>query len=63
MATLDGLKLKLGEEGWMLFRISGTEPLLRVYAEAISESVLDEIMTAGIKWVNESGYGITIRGV
>ncbi|NMB24280.1 MAG: phosphoglucomutase/phosphomannomutase family protein [Firmicutes bacterium] len=63
VATLDGLKLKLGEEGWMLFRISGTEPLLRVYAEAISELVLDEIMTAGIKWVNESGYGSTIRGV
>lgn len=62
VATLDGLKVKLGEEGWVLFRISGTEPLLRIYAEAISRAVLDEIMTAGLEWVNLSGYSGTIRG-
>ncbi|MCX7750420.1 MAG: phosphoglucomutase/phosphomannomutase family protein [Candidatus Bipolaricaulota bacterium] len=30
--TLDGLKLRL-ERGWILFRASGTEPILRLYCE------------------------------
>ena len=31
---LDGLKLLFGEDGWLLFRPSGTEPVLRLYCEA-----------------------------
>lgn len=31
--TLDGVKLLLGDRGWLLHRLSGTEPILRVYAE------------------------------
>ncbi|NQU17730.1 MAG: phosphoglucomutase/phosphomannomutase family protein [Candidatus Saganbacteria bacterium] len=31
--TLDGLKLNFQDESWLLFRLSGTEPLLRIYAE------------------------------
>jgi phosphomannomutase len=30
--TLDGLKLRF-DEGWLLFRASGTEPILRLYCE------------------------------
>src|ERR1700732_314432 len=30
---LDGVKLYLGDSGWLLFRASGTEPMLRVYSE------------------------------
>ena len=30
----DGVKLNLGETAWLLVRPSGTEPVLRVYAEA-----------------------------
>jgi phosphomannomutase len=30
--TLDGVKLRF-EDGWLLFRASGTEPLLRIYCE------------------------------
>ncbi|MDQ3744605.1 MAG: phosphoglucomutase/phosphomannomutase family protein [Acidobacteriota bacterium] len=44
--TLDGTKLVFGDESWLLFRQSGTEPVLRVYAEATSvpkrETLLDE---------------------
>jgi phosphomannomutase len=44
--TLDGTKLMFGDESWLLFRQSGTEPALRVYAEATStdkrETLLDE---------------------
>jgi phosphomannomutase len=31
---LDGVKLVFGEDGWLLFRPSGTEPILRLYCEA-----------------------------
>ncbi|NMB46546.1 MAG: phosphoglucomutase/phosphomannomutase family protein [Firmicutes bacterium] len=50
--TLDGLKLHLGANGWILFRVSGTEPVLRVYAEAKSEAVLRGILEDGIQWVH-----------
>ncbi len=31
---IDGCKLKFGERDWLMFRFSGTEPLLRIYCEA-----------------------------
>jgi len=37
---LDGFKLILEDDSWILFRASGTEPLLRVYVEAKSEENL-----------------------
>jgi len=44
--TLDGTKLLFEDESWLLFRQSGTEPVLRIYSEATSkaktESLLDE---------------------
>jgi phosphomannomutase len=30
---LDGVKLLLGGKGWLLHRLSGTEPIIRIYAE------------------------------
>ncbi len=32
--TIDGIKLRLGTSHWLMFRFSGTEPLLRIYCEA-----------------------------
>jgi len=32
--TLDGVKYRLDDDSWLLIRPSGTEPVLRVYAEA-----------------------------
>ncbi len=46
--TLDGVKLKL-EEGWLLVRASGTEPLLRLYAEAPSLDEVKELLEAAEK--------------
>jgi phosphomannomutase len=43
--TLDGVKLKL-EQGWLLVRPSGTEPLLRLYAEGPSPKELQRLLTA-----------------
>jgi phosphomannomutase len=37
VSTLDGVKYRLEDESWLLIRPSGTEPVLRVYAEAPME--------------------------
>ncbi|RYE50460.1 MAG: hypothetical protein EOP48_19725 [Sphingobacteriales bacterium] len=40
--TIDGVKYHLDNGGWMMLRASGTEPLLRIYAEGNSrEETLD----------------------
>jgi phosphomannomutase len=45
--TLDGLKLNFADAGWILFRASGTEPLLRVYVEGRSPEDVKQILGAG----------------
>lgn len=44
--TMDGLKLLLENENWILIRKSGTEPLLRIYFEANKEETLAELKDA-----------------
>jgi phosphomannomutase len=55
---LDGIKFFLdasthgnGAEAWVLFRASGTEPLLRVYAEAASPELVNEILSSAETFV------------
>jgi phosphomannomutase len=45
--TLDGTKLLFADESWLLFRQSGTEPALRVYAEATSKAKVQALLDAG----------------
>jgi phosphomannomutase len=33
VTSLDGVKLAFGDRGWLLHRLSGTEPVIRIYAE------------------------------
>ncbi|PSP89252.1 phosphoglucomutase [Halobacteriales archaeon QS_4_69_34] len=47
VVTLDGFKLLLDDGSWVLVRPSGTEPVLRVYAEAGSEARVAELLDAG----------------
>ncbi|MEN3028168.1 MAG: phosphoglucomutase/phosphomannomutase family protein, partial [Aquificaceae bacterium] len=46
--TLDGLKLVFEGEGWVLFRASGTEPLIRVYAEMPSQAELEKALKEAV---------------
>jgi phosphoglucomutase len=39
----DGVKLVLGPDTWVLVRLSGTEPLARVYIQSSSTTLCDEI--------------------
>ena len=45
--TIDGFKVKLEDGTWLLMRPSGTEPKLRVYAEAGSAERVEELLDAG----------------
>jgi phosphomannomutase len=55
VGTLDGSKVYLDDGSWILFRQSGTEPLLRVYCEAPSSSTVVEIIDAGLRFVEQVG--------
>jgi len=44
---VDGFKILLADGSWLLVRPSGTEPKLRVYAEAGSEGRVGELLEAG----------------
>jgi phosphomannomutase/phosphoglucomutase len=39
--TLDGAKIWIDEETWLMVRPSGTEPLIRMYAESTDRALLD----------------------
>ncbi|WP_135363097.1 phosphoglucomutase/phosphomannomutase family protein [Halosimplex halophilum] len=47
VSTVDGFKAFLADGTWLLMRPSGTEPKLRVYAEASSQERVDELLAAG----------------
>ena len=63
--TLDGIKFYLDNiqakkqpwaaESWLLLRASGTEPLLRIYAESCSKEAVDALLQAGRKFVMGEG--------
>jgi len=47
VVTVDGFKLLLDDGSWTLVRPSGTEPKLRVYAEAASEARVEALLAEG----------------
>ncbi len=49
--TTDGVKLIFDDQSWLLFRLSGTEPVARLYAEASTPKDLKHVVEAGRKFV------------
>ncbi len=47
--TMDGFKYNLDDGSWLLIRFSGTEPLLRIYAESSTPEKVEELLQAGRK--------------
>lgn len=45
VSHLDGTKFLLENDNWLLLRFSGTEPVLRIFAEADSPEKADELVT------------------
>jgi phosphomannomutase len=44
VASTDGIKYVLGDRGWLLHRLSGTEPMIRLYCEHEDESAVERIL-------------------
>jgi phosphomannomutase len=47
VSTLDGCKYILADDSWLLIRPSGTEPVLRVYAEGRSPEMVKALLAYG----------------
>lgn len=47
VCTIDGVKYLIEDGSWLLIRPSGTEPVLRVYAEGRSPEMVQAMMTYG----------------
>jgi phosphomannomutase len=45
--TVDGVKYVVADDSWLLIRPSGTEPVLRVYAEGRSEAMVEALLGFG----------------
>jgi phosphomannomutase len=45
--SVDGVKYILGDDSWLLIRPSGTEPVLRVYAEGRSPAMVESLLNFG----------------
>ena len=45
--SMDGVKFILADDSWLLIRPSGTEPVLRVYAEGRSPEMVEELLKYG----------------
>ena len=43
----DGIKYLLADDSWLLIRPSGTEPVLRVYAESPDAAMVAELLRFG----------------
>jgi len=48
---IDGLKLVLADGSWVCYRLSGTEPVVRVYSEACSREDLAKLSAAAKAWI------------
>jgi len=49
VSTTDGVKYIMGDDSWLLIRPSGTEPVLRVYAEGRSKQLVKDLLGYGQK--------------
>ena len=47
--TTDGIKIMINPQKWVMIRPSGTEPIIRIYAEAKSKEELDDLMSEYIE--------------
>lgn len=49
----DGVKFILGDNSWLLIRPSGTEPLLRIYAEGRTDAAVQKLLLEGAQMAQE----------
>lgn len=52
MERIDGIKFDFDDDDWLLLRFSGTEPVIRCYAEAESKKELEKLLASGVERVS-----------
>ena len=52
ISQIDGIKFRIENNFWLLFRFSGTEPFLRLYCEAPTRTYLIEVLDWGQRFIN-----------
>lgn len=62
VSNIDGIKLNF-EDGWLLIRASGTEPKIRVTAEAKTQARVRQLYDGGVRAIKESMKGGKERGL
>jgi len=50
--TMDGVKIVLEDDSWVLMRPSGTEPLIRTYSESPASQTITDLLIEADKWVH-----------
>ncbi|MCS7090591.1 MAG: phosphoglucomutase/phosphomannomutase family protein [Verrucomicrobiota bacterium] len=50
LKTFDGIKFIAKNGAWLMLRGSGTEPVLRIYAEAATEAEVERLLQIGRRW-------------
>jgi phosphomannomutase len=48
LKTFDGVKFVAADSSWLMLRGSGTEPILRIYAEARSDAGVKKLLKLGV---------------
>jgi phosphomannomutase len=48
---MDGVKMIFADQSWILLRPSGTEPMVRIYAESESKSDLEGLLEEGRRYL------------
>jgi len=49
--TFDGLKFTARDGSWLMLRGSGTEPVVRIYAESQSDAAVQRLLKRGRSWL------------
>jgi phosphomannomutase len=53
--TFDGVKVVAADGSWLMWRGSGTEPVLRIYAEASSPAAVRRLLRLGVGLTRKAG--------
>jgi phosphomannomutase len=54
--TVDGVKFHLEDGSWVMLRISGTEPMVRIYAEGTSQGQVEDLVAGGIDLIESVAH-------
>jgi len=55
--TIDGMKFHREDGSWVMLRVSGTEPMVRIYAEATSQEAVEDLVGEGVKLIGKVDPG------